>query len=394
MDYLAANMHTTSKELMYASSAISAALGSKDPIAPACVKGFVLAGIACGNFKWVDAATDQHHERFFGRVAMLFDETVRPSVKSKEKGASGETDDPINMATSDSCAQEYAATYGEPMAVDELPSDANLGKIHRGYVNRNMPQLRLQSMVTQDYADQHSLSGVGFDGGTLVAKSKDPKIKVGTPEKFLAALLLLLNGLVFVGVSQIADTKTWKGDPEVGVVAGKRRQFSRAGALFYYKFWSGIAKQFVSKDVSVLVYLEMDMRDKWKNPFAKGTSLEECMRTSVREYSGMTFAKAAMAKKREGGPRESPPPKSPKTTPPKTPTGQQPMTAYDRAKTKPGFDPNINTIRFTTNKEPICIGFNIRDGCKYTSCKHKHVCDVRKADGTACGEAHERYNHV
>ena len=64
----------------------------------------------------------------------------------------------------------------------------------------------------------------------------------------------------------------------------------------------------------------------------------------------------------------------------------------------PDFDPNIRTFRFTKDNKHICVGYNIKAGCKYVKtpngCKHEHLCDVRMPDGTACGQPHTRFNHV
>jgi hypothetical protein len=393
----------TVKDLLYAGGPkniwTTSSVNGKPAVDHDFVEQFVAAGIALGYFKWSAGTVALHKSRVYGRVDMFYNETVRDNAVSKDKVDGGASDDPILPAASHNCAQEYQDTYGEQMEPDKLPSEAMLGKIHRGMISKSFPEIRLTSVCSQDTFTQQDVGNVGIEDGSLVSKKKEPKLKVGTPEKFLSSLWMLLLGIVFVGVAQPADPKDWKGAADIGVVGGKRRQFSRSGASFYYDFWAELAKQFANKDVSALLYLEITMRKKWKNLFAMGFSLECCMRTSVAEYSGVTFAKAALVKKREPPHRPGgPPPKSPKSpiAPSKPPAGpSSPATsAYERAKSMPGFDPNLRTARFTKDKKPICVGFNIRDGCKFTACKHEHVCDVKMPDGTACGQAHTRYDHV
>lgn len=165
VDYLVENNFISIKELVYAASASSASINSKNPIDGEFVKKFVAAGIALDNFKWADDVQDLHKDRLYGRVAMLFDETVRHNVKSKERVESGESDDPIQPATSENCAQEFEVTYGEVMDADKLPSDAILGKVHRGILSRNFPEIRVTSVCSQDSYDQQGLNDVGFDNG-------------------------------------------------------------------------------------------------------------------------------------------------------------------------------------------------------------------------------------
>jgi hypothetical protein len=402
--YLVGNSYLTTKDLVYSASASSVSINSKTPTEAEFIANFVAAGIALHDFKWADAVQELHKARFYGRVAMLYDETVRSNVKSNERVEIGESDEPIKLATSENCAQEYYDTYGERMDPSKVPQDVVLGKMYRGFASKNIPDIRVANVCTQDTYDQLSLNDVGLDNGNLVAKKKDPKLKVGTPENFLAALWMLLMGFVYVGVSQIADVKDWKGPEDVGMAGGKRRQFSRAGAVHYYDFFRELAKQFAGKDVSTLVYLELSMRKKWKDIFARGYSLESCMRASLTEHAGVTFAKAAMAKRKDsispGGPatklqklKGGPPSGGPPSGGPPggPPTGQS---AFERAKAKSDFNPNIRTSRFTKDKKPICVGFNIKDGCKWSNCTHEHVCDVKLQDGTACGEAHTRLQHV
>ena len=41
----------------------------------------------------------------------------------------------------------------------------------------------------------------------------------------------------------------------------------------------------------------------------------------------------------------------------------------------------------------ICRDFNTKEGCKRTDCRFAHVCNVRRADGAACGGKHSAMAH-
>ena len=237
---------------------------------------------------------------------------------------------------------------------------------------------------------------VGVSTGSLKVKKKDPKMKVDTVDRFLAALWMFLMSLAYIGVSFQAPAPTWLGDELVGIVAGVRRQFSRAGAVVYYDFWKEIAERFRNRgDCGFLMALELKMRRSWRDRFAKNVQLESCMMESIVRFAGETRSSLPVAKRSipNGDPRNNKQKVSPGKGNDPSNGGGAGSSALDRAKKYGDFDPKLRTARFTKDKKPICVGFNVKAGCTFPNCQHEHVCDVKMPNGEACGKDHERFNH-
>ena len=263
----------------------------------------------------------------------------------------------------------------------------------------NFPTIKLNAMCTQEDAAGFDGMGLSTSGGQVSVKKRELTKKVTTVDGFLAALRMLLKSMVYIAVAHIATLKDWPGEVEVGMVAGKRRQFSRAGLEVYYDFWFKVAKYYKgNKYIDHLVMQEFNARDSWKDKFAQKMSLESCMLWSLARYSGEIYARLPQNKEKleqgfrsPGGgtglihKRQREDDRAGLT--PKT------LSRYERAQKMPDFDKDIRTTRALANGNPICVGFNIRKGCTFNGCKHMHVCDVKLENGQACGQNHPRFEH-
>ena len=186
---------------------------------------------------------------------------------------------------------------------------------------------------------------------------------------------------VFVSVMAPAPPAQWSGDPEEGVVAGKRLQLSRQGAARYIYFWRETVMRRAPDSVDKLLALERDMRKQWADPFRRFRQLQCCILDSIHNYQGVVFASLAYI---------------PRNPDDKGSRGKDVAKGGPKDFSKlPGFDANQPTAKKTSEGKLVCKHFNIPAGCTFGSaCKFEHACDVRMPDGSACGsKQHNRLGH-
>jgi hypothetical protein len=292
------------------------------------------------------------------------------SAEVVEEGA------PISVMVSDSCEAKYEALYGEILDASLLGNVKLLGSLSRGINTRNLPTVDLAKVFSQCEDKSTSEESFVFDGqGNL--KKKQRTSRMGSHAAFLARLNLFMSSLVFVSVMAPAPAEKWSGDPNEGVIKGKRYQLTRLGAQRYVSFWTETVMHKGAETIDKVIALEKDMRSKWVDPFRRYRSLQCCILDSIRDYQGVVFARLAF---------QRPQPLSPKTGAKNGPKDFSKL---------PGFDPDQPTARVTAGGKQVCKHFNVEKGCNFgPNCKFEHVCDVRGQNGKACGsKTHIRIGH-
>jgi len=402
--------------LVYSDSRLSAYVGKQDAMP---TNDEVLGLVEDMSLGW--SASDNnahlavHQKRVAGRYMMLIHHALRKVKPGGEDTVEEDSEAPINSGEKSSCAAEYKLIYGEEVILSSLAHSGVLGKLYRGFSGA-FPAVMLRHVFSQDdlsKGEQDRL--MVFDQGGQW-KEKRKTIRFPRVDYVMRALKLLMNSIVFVSATALAEQPEWKGDAWDGVVARKRRQFSRTGASDYIAFWEEY-KQYYEAYPDRLVAMEYRVRKAWGDQFARKLSLEACMRKSIADWRGAVEADAhrVVAQKRPN-PNPNPNPNSNKRQNPGNnlnpnpnpgPGGGNPnpnpnpnpkAAAYAKAQGQVGFDPKLKTVQQIGGKK-VCKPWNQTPNkeCPFPNCQARfwHKCDVKLADGSACGATdHNRLGHV
>ena len=341
------------------------------------------------NFVQTESSMELTKTRVAGRVCLWALPLIR-MARSATSDRAEEPDAPLASSTTNSVDSVYLSCYGETPAPSSLPMSRIIAQLFRG-MSSTFPVLRLQHMVSM--ADPRCLDDDVWKQGSAPGeyKKSHKKAKCSDPASFLSCLGLMLNGVVYIGAYFLAPAADWSGDPNKGIVAGKRRQVARADVALYYEFYVGVAERF-RPNMGKLIAVEASIRARWTDDFRFKVRLGECITTSIISQRGVVMQEAALVNL----PRPNPNPR---------PTGGggagggqlndgQKRKFADIAKL-PGFKEGLRTCAKTEDGHEICKFYNDARKCFKTAatCPKRHVCDVM-VDGKACGSTqHNRLNH-
>jgi len=402
--YLVDNVEATDfDKLVYHDTRISAYVGQSAQPSGDDVKG-MLEDMGLG---WSSYGNDEHLRIHTMRVGGRFMRLVHHALQKVTLGGGEDieedADTPINKAERINCADEYTMIYGEEVILSSLAHGGLLGKLYRG-LSSAFPSIQLKHVFSQSDLSrgEHDRLMV-FEKGGFTERRKT--IRFPKVDFVMRAIRLLMNSIVFVSSTSFAEHPDWKGEAWHGVVARKRRQFSRAGAAHYIAFWDEY-KHLYEAFPDRMVTMEYRVRQTWGDPFSRKVQLESCMRQSIADWRGTveSDARDAASKKRPNPTtttninpikRQTQITKNgPGTT--QAQPGSLKSAGYDKAKGQTGFDPKLSTVPKIGN-DRVCKPWNQTAGkvCNYPGCTFKHACDVKLADGTPCGDLqHNRLGHV